>query len=63
MAGIIWEMLADPDVMFVVVAALTLTIATGFVAILLPDRFRGPWLTNMSLLQLGLCGLHVGRAF
>lgn len=48
MTGIILEMLADPDVLFVVVAALTLTIFIGFVAILLPDRFCGPWLSIMA---------------
>lgn len=50
------DLLSDLDTMFIVVASLSLTILTGTVAIVLPDRFCGPLLSTMALAQLGLGG-------
>ncbi|QIR84058.1 hypothetical protein [Paracoccus sp. AK26] len=61
MAGIIRDMLADPDIMFILVAALGLTMLTGLVAMFLPDRFCGGWLSIMAVVQLGL-GLSLAWA-
>ena len=61
MAGIIRDVLADPDIMFIVVAALGLTMLTGVVAMFLPDRFCGGWLSIMAVVQLGL-GLSLAWA-
>lgn len=47
----------DPDVLFVVVSALGLALFNWIVAVFLPDRFWGAWLTTMAVGQLGMGGL------
>ena len=57
-----FDLLSNPGARFIVVAALSLTIFTGTLAIILPDRFCGPWLTAMAMMQLGLGGFLILQA-
>lgn len=51
--------LMQSAVMFVGVAAMGLAVFIGGVAAILPDRFRGRWLSIIAFVQLGLAGLLI----